>query len=316
MREGPEDHALAKLIAYLKSRDYRFVTPTPATHARVLARRAGESARDLRDVFGWSMPFDPASFDPAPIRLLDEAGMIERTESGLKSKLRVSLLGRNLFLHSSYPTDSPDAVFFGPDSYRFARLIADELRRRPRKESARLVDIGAGAGVGAIVATGLYPALRIVMTDVNPVALRLARINAAAAGVSAAFHEGADLSSVTGDFDLVLANPPYIADTAGRAYRDGGPMHGGAVALAMAQEAVPRLSAGGRLLLYTGSAIVGGEDEMRDRLAALAEAERCDLRYDEIDPDVFGEELESPGYRDVERIALVAAVIERRERTP
>ena len=31
----------------------------------------------------------------------------------------------------------------------------------------------------------------------------------------------------------------------------------------------------------------------------------------EIDPDVFGEELESPAYRDVERIALVAALIDR-----
>jgi hypothetical protein len=35
------------------------------------------------------------------------------------------------------------------------------------------------------------------------------------------------------------------------------------------------------------------------------------MRYREIDPDVFGEELEMPAYRDVDRIALIAAIITR-----
>ena len=51
---------------------------------------------------------------------------------------------------------------------------------------------------------------------------------------------------------------------------------------------------------------------MQRRLADLAEASGCDLRYREIDPDVFGEELETPAYADVDRIALVAAVMDRR----
>jgi hypothetical protein len=36
------------------------------------------------------------------------------------------------------------------------------------------------------------------------------------------------------------------------------------------------------------------------------------MRYREIDPDVFGEELDDPAYRDVDRIALVAVVLTRR----
>jgi hypothetical protein len=35
----------------------------------------------------------------------------------------------------------------------------------------------------------------------------------------------------------------------------------------------------------------------------------CTLDYREIDPDVFGEELSKPIYADVERIAVVGAVI-------
>jgi methylase of polypeptide subunit release factors len=123
--------------------------------------------------------------------------------------------------------------------------------------------------------------------------------------------EGRNLAGIDGAPDLVLANPPYIIDPAGRAYRDGGDLHGAGVALAMARAAVPRLAAGGRFLLYTGSAIVDGRDALEDRLTKLAAAEDCTLRYTEIDPDVFGEELETPAYADVERIALVTAVIER-----
>lgn len=32
--------------------------------------------------------------------------------------------------------------------------------------------------------------------------------------------------------------------------------------------------------------------------------------YEEIDPDVFGEELEQPAYQHIERIALVLAKVE------
>jgi hypothetical protein len=80
----------------------------------------------------------------------------------------------------------------------------------------------------------------------------------------------------------------------------------------MAVAAADRLAPGGRLILYTGSAVVRGRDVVRDALAEAAEARRCDLRYREIDPDVFGEELEQPQYGDVDRIALVAAIVTKR----
>lgn len=305
------DAALPALIAYLKARAYHFITPTPATHARVLARPDRQRAGDLRDIFGWSLPFDAVQLDASLRQMLEGAGMIEDVGERLRSKVRVSTLGPDLLVHSAYPTEDRDAVFFGPDSYRFARCIAEELRRCPEREGARLVDIGTGAGAGAIAAAHGCPKVEIVMTDINPAALRFARANAAAAGVAARFVEGGDLSGIAGALDLVLANPPYIIDPAGRAYRDGGELHGAGVALAMAGEAVPRLAARGRFLLYTGSAIVRGEDALHDRLVALAAAEGCRLRYEEIDPDVFGEELETAAYADVERIALVTAVIER-----
>lgn len=311
LTEG-SDTALVALLQALRRRDYGFVTITPASHARVLAREPQREARDLRDVFGWSLPFAPAILDPELLRLLREADALDPVVGGrFKSRYRVSELGGDLFLHSAHPTTAEDAVFFGPDSYRFADLIRRELRRDPPRGGARLVDIGAGAGVGAIAAARLCPALRTTMTDINPEALRLARVNARVAGVAADFLLGTDLEPA-GPIDIALANPPYIIDAAGRDYRDGGGMHGGGVAFDMAAAAAGRLSPAGRLILYTGSAIIAGEDRLRAALAALAAEHGCTLRYDEIDPDVFGEELEKPAYRDVERIALVAAVFKRR----
>ncbi len=301
---------LQTLIAFLKAQDYRFITPTPATHARILARPDRQRAADLRDIFGWSLPFDADLLDASLCRALESADLIETKGATLRSKVRVSTLGPDLLVHSAYPTEDRDAVFFGPDSYRFARFIAEELRRCPEREGATLVDIGTGTGAGAIAAAHCCPKVEIVMTDINPAALRFAQANAQAAGVAARFVEGDDLSGIRGDLDLVLANPPYIIDPAGRAYRDGGELHGAGVALSMACEAVPRLAPGGRFLLYTGSAIVRGADGLHDRLVQLAAAEGCRLRYEEIDPDVFGEELETAAYADVERIALVTAVIE------
>ncbi len=304
--------ALLDLLALLKARGYHFITPTPATQARIIDRAPLRRAHGLRDIFGWSLPFDQDLLDPELLHILERADALEQNGDGLKSRFRLSSLGPDLLLHSAYPTDGQDAIFFGPDSYRFARLISDELSRCPQRDGARLVDMGTGAGVGGIVAAHLCPNVEIIMTDVNPAALRLARINAQAAGVTARFCEAGDLSPIGGTFDLLLANPPYIVDSAGRAYRDGGGMHGGEVSLTMAQQAVPRLAAGGRFILYTGSAIVAGNDALKDRLSDLARAHDSLLRYTEIDPDVFGEELENPAYADVERIALIAAVIERR----
>lgn len=263
-------------------------------------------------MFGWSLPFEQGLLDEEIERLAFAAGFLVDREGLVASPVRVSTLHDRLFLHSAYPTVDEDAVFFGPDSYRFADLVVRELARRPAGPAARIIDIGTGAGVGAIVAGSRSPGASIRMTDINPKALALARVNAAHAGIMAEAIETDGLAGVAGSFDLALANPPYIIDDHGRAYRDGGDMHGGRISLDMARAAMAQLAPQGRLILYTGSAIISGHDPLRDALEDVARELRCSLRYREIDPDVFGEELEKAAYRDVDRIAVVAAIFSRR----
>lgn len=308
----PRDEPLLALLRLLDTQGYRFTTPTPATHARVVARGNRTEARTVRDVLGWSLPFCPGVIDAKVEALLEDAGALAEAGGGRRrATVRVSSLHDRLFVHSAYPTEEADAVFFGPDSYRFADLIRAELPDCPRRDASSILDIGTGSGVGAIVAAAACPGARVFATDINPAALNLAGVNAAAAGIDLTLVEGGDLSGVPSAFDIVTANPPYMADEGARAYRDGGDLHGGRVSIDMAAMAAARLAPGGRLILYTGSAIVDGEDAVRQELERVAAEAGCTLHYRELDPDIFGEELERPAYSDVERIALVAAIVSR-----
>ena len=304
-RYSPAEQGLLDLLRLLDDSDYQFVTPTPTTHARVVARRDRREACDLRDVFGWSLPFAPGLLPDDIAEAAKRAGILRAG----KSALRASRVRGRLFLHSAYPTEAGDSVFLGPDSYRFADLIHRELAESC--SGPRIVDIGTGAGVGGIAAADCCPGAELLLTDINAQALRLAQINAAHAGVTARFAETKGLEGVGGPFDVVLANPPYIIDPEGRDYRDGGDLFGGQLSIDLAREGAERLAPGGKLILYTGSAIVGGEDLLGRELEKAMTAAGAHLRYGEIDPDVFGEELEKPFYREVERIAVVAAIATR-----
>lgn len=300
-----EDAALADLLDYLAARNYAFVTPTAGTHGRGRDRGlAGEDS--LRDIFGWSRPFTADQIDPALLAIIRRARIVEEQDDSLRLTVRVSTVDRRLYLHSA-PTRSADAVFLGPDSYRYARFLRHALGEAPPFSQA--LDIGTGAGVGALTLAGGWPGAAVTGSDINPQALRLARINAAHNRVAVTLVECSGLPAQPRRFNVIAANPPYIAGAMKRTYRDGGGPLGAGLALDWVAAALPRLTSGGRFLLYTGSAIVQGEDLIRTELERLSSLHGFALEYDEIDPDVFGGTLRQEAYRDVERIAAVGAVL-------
>jgi methylase of polypeptide subunit release factors len=307
--------ALTELLRLLGREGYRFITTTPLTHARVLARAGGRSQCALRDAFGWSRPFRREALPPRIIECLDASGLLTRQAGLLRSAVRVSSVGDDLFLHSAHPTLEPDAVFFGPDTYRFCRFVAGEIAA-VASGTPRMLDLGCGTGAGGVAASRALAqrghAARLVLGDINPRALQFAACNVDAAGLTASLALGDGLGAVAGDFDLVIANPPYMADPAQRAYRDGGAGLGRSLGIRFAKEALPRLAPGGRLMLYTGVAVVDGTDPFLAELLAVLEASGHTWRYTEIDPDVFGEELDSPAYATVDRIAAVGLVVTRK----
>ncbi|MDQ6628721.1 MAG: class I SAM-dependent methyltransferase [Pseudomonadota bacterium] len=295
---------MLRLGRALQDSGYRFTTVTPATHERVNARAGNAWAKSIADVFGWSRPFRSGIVPAAWVDLMQGAGVLHAHGNAWRSGVRASTLAEALFLHSAYPTTAGDAVFFGPDTYRFAAAIASHLAAGSVVH--RAVDIGCGAGPGAVLVALARRDAEVLGVDINEQALRYSRVNAALAGTPQIVMRRSDLlSAVEGQFDLIVANPPYLLDREERVYRHGRGGLGEGLSLAIAELAGTRLAPGGTLLLYTGTAVCGGVDRFRELAAERLQAAGLDWSYREIDPDVFGEELLEPAYAAADRIAAV-----------
>ena len=303
------DAALLDLGLALKRAGYRHIAVTPATHQRVVRRQQPRRRASITDVLGWSLPFHEGDLPPHLLALMRDGDILRADGALWRSQLRVSSLGGQLYFHSAFPTSAANAVFFGPDTYRFIRALQAELDAQP---VARAVDIGCGAGPAAVAIALHWPRAEVLAVDINDDALRLTALNAALAGARAVLPLHSNLLAATeGEFDLVVANPPYLLDPCERAYRHGGGELGAGLSFDIVQAALGRLAPGGRLLLYTGVAIVDGIDPFLARITPLLQAARVNWSYEEIDPDVFGEELDEAEYRRVDRIAAVWLKAER-----
>jgi methylase of polypeptide subunit release factors len=307
-----KSHALIALGENLRSRGYSFVAVTPATHCRVLDRPATTST--LESIFGWNRPFDCADLDNDIFELLEDAEVLEGESGRYKSRVRFATIGELLFVHSGFPTAEQDAVFFGPDTYRFARLLRVSLADVAASKPLRLIDIGSGCGAGGIFATRLLRGrTELLLADINRKALAFGAVNAALNDLPNARAVFSDvLAGIDGDADIIVANPPYLVDEDRRLYRHGGGELGISLALRIAEQSLAKLRPGGRLILYSGTPIIGGADPLFESLQSLLKLSASHFVYEEIDPDIFGEELDRPAYAYADRIAAVGLTVIKR----
>lgn len=299
------EQRLGLLLQYLKTLDYRFTTISPVSHEKINIRPENAIAKDLAGIFGWNRTFNKDVLEATLFYLMQSAKILTKVNNGWKSQLRVSSIKDHLFLHSAHPTIGNEAVFLGPDTYRFANAIHQFLSTN-NQAIVRAVDIGTGSGVGALLLAQALPEAEIIAADINDDALNLARINLAAADSHNIKIVHSDLlEDINGNFDLIIANPPYLVDATERTYRHGGGALGNALSLKIVDAAIERLNVGGTLLLYTGVAIVDGCDAFLAEVAAKLKRANFIFDYSEIDPDIFGEELLSKAYNKADRIAAV-----------
>ncbi|MGQ0697679.1 MAG: methyltransferase [Panacagrimonas sp.] len=310
--------ALCELGHWLLEQHYSFICPTPETHARVNARPGCGEARDLRAVFGWSRAFRAELLPARALELLRKAGALEEASGPgglLRSKVRYSSIGEKLFVHSAFPTSARDAVFLGPDTYRFVSFIGQSICGFWPCPVRRLLDIGCGSGAGAILAADFldpHELPDLVLADINPLALQMTAANIAINRTPRAQCVLSDaLSNVDGTFDLIVSNPPYMLDARQRTYCHGGDNWGVDIAVRFLRDAVAHLAPGGRLILYTGTPVINGQDLFQLAVLPILQTAQLRYRYTELDPDVFGEDLDLPGYAAVERIAVVGLVVHR-----
>ena len=108
----------------------------------------------------------------------------------------------------------PDTLDPRPDTETLIEAALDIVRNKGwREKKLNLLDLGTGTGCILVSLLAELPRARGIGTDLSAEALAIAAANAESYGVSAraAFVAADWLDAVTGTFDLILSNPPYLA---------------------------------------------------------------------------------------------------------
>jgi release factor glutamine methyltransferase len=173
-------------------------------------------------------------------------------------------------------TVSPAVLVPRPET----ELLVDEaLLLLPALGASRpltVIDIGTGSGCLIVTLAIEYPRARYLATDISEAALAIARANAARHGVGdrITFLHGAYFAANPGPFNIVVTNPPYVAES-------------------------ERASLAPEVVKYEpASALFGGDDGLRDVRQIISEASRL------LDDD--GSLLMEVGYEQLDRVAGVA----------
>lgn len=133
------------------------------------------------------------------------AALLARREAG---EPLAYLLGSAFFCGLEFAV-SPVVLIPRPET----EVLVKQAEAQVRKLAApRIVDMGTGSGIVAILLAGRCPAADVTAVDMSSAALEMARHNAERHSVSVRFVEG-DWYSPLGDerFDLIVSNPPYVA---------------------------------------------------------------------------------------------------------
>lgn len=174
--------------------------------------RAGIEPREARLLLAAAAGLAQASLLARPERELAprvERTFLEWSARRARGEPIAYLLGRKEFYGIELEV-SPAVLVPRPET----ELLVDlALERIAAGETAAVLDLGTGSGAVALAVKRHRPRARVVAVEASAAALALARRNAARLGLAVELRHGRWFEPVAGErFDLVLANPPYIAE--------------------------------------------------------------------------------------------------------
>ena len=171
---------------------------------------AGEEAESLSFVY---RALNQLSFTDFVLKLRAEVSQEEREE--------LKVIQKQLLAHK------PAQYIIGSSDFHGLNLKVDERVLIPRPETEELVelilsenpessvsvlDIGTGSGAIALALANSRPDWQITASDLSEDALSLARENAQSCGLNLAFVRSDCFEAISGNFDIIVSNPPYISE--------------------------------------------------------------------------------------------------------
>jgi len=237
--------------------------------AAKLRTQAIESAElDARLLVGAALGLDLTGLIGAAARPVtpDESQRLENfAQRRLAGEPVARILGLKEFWGLSLQL-SPATLVPRPDTEAVVELALEIWREEQhRKPRSRVADIGTGSGAILLALLSEMPEAEGVGTDISLAALKTASSNAARLGFAprAIFVACNYAAALSGAFDLIVSNPPYIpsSEIAGlasevRDYDPLGALDGGADGLdayrALIPQAAALLAPGGTLVVEDG----------------------------------------------------------------
>jgi release factor glutamine methyltransferase len=179
-----------------------------------LASTSQHPRRDAELILAHVLGCDPAGLLTHPERMLS-ANESEQFENLLKRRLASEpvqyLTGTQEFFGLLFEV-SPDVLIPRPETEHLVEAVLD---RFARDANPRIVDVGTGSGAIAVAIAHALPRSQVTAVDLYPSALEIARGNAVRHGViDRVTLLQSDLLAAAGntEFDVVVSNPPYIAN--------------------------------------------------------------------------------------------------------
>jgi SAM-dependent methyltransferase len=233
--------------------------------------------RRMRDPAGYAMRmlmFDDAVSRAQAVSALGEvlldaltaAGYIYRLDDGnYVSPFNLNLVG-DLLVICDHLAHGSDAVMGAGQTTTF---MCDASR--PTRRLRRGLDLGCGAGTGALSLAAHVD--RVIGTDINARAVALSRINAAINGITnIEFREGDMFAPVAGEtFDIIISQPPYVSAPPGLAVAsfEFGGSRGDELPLRLLREIPAYLAKNGRAIILAEWPELAGETVEQHLRAAL-----------------------------------------------
>jgi release factor glutamine methyltransferase len=107
-------------------------------------------------------------------------------------------------------TVTPAVLIPRPDTELLIELALNCLAVQP---TAKVLDLGTGSGIIAVTLAAEYPTARVSAADISSAALAVAQHNAKQHQTYVDFYLSDWFANIPfGLFDLIISNPPYIAD--------------------------------------------------------------------------------------------------------
>jgi release factor glutamine methyltransferase len=120
----------------------------------------------------------------------------------------------------------PVAYIVGHQGFRHLDVAVDHRALVPRPETellvelglrlgrgARVLDVGTGSGAVALALKHERPDLQVTGSDVSEGALAVAQANGRRLGLNVRWLHADQLAGIPDEFDAVLSNPPYLAES-------------------------------------------------------------------------------------------------------